>query len=90
MTIEQHRRLAWRLQPVRVDDRVSGRVDDLDILQPDPVVLLGEVASGTTDVIGVFRLAGDARDAQKILELAEALFVRFVEEFVGRSHRRLI
>jgi hypothetical protein len=89
VAVEKNRRLARRPQPVGNDHRVSGRVDDLGILQPDPLVLLGEVAGGAAHVAGVFRLARNARDTEKVLELAQALLARLVEEFLRRRHRGL-
>ena len=87
VTVKQDRRLARGLQPVGIDDRMSGGVDDLRVLQPDSLVLLGEVARGAADVVGVFGLARYARDAEKVLELAEPLLTRLVEEFPGGRHR---
>jgi len=68
---------------------VPGRVDDLGILQPNSLVLLGEVAGGAAYVIGMVWLARDARNPEKVFELAEALLTRLVEEFLGGRYRGL-
>src|ERR1700694_4095580 len=89
VTLEAHRRLCPRLQPVGIDDRMAGRLDDLGILESDALVLLGQVAGGATDVTGALRLARDARDPQEVVELAQTLLARLFEKFLRRCHRRL-
>ena len=43
-------------------------LDDLSVLEPDPLVLFGEMAGRPADIVRVFGLARDARDAEKLLE----------------------
>ena len=62
-------------------------LDDLSVLEPDPLVLLGEMAGRPADVVRVLGLARDAGDAEKVLELFEALLACLLQEFFRRSHR---
>src|ERR1700694_415632 len=86
VTIEKHRRLAPRLQPVGIDDRMAGRLDDLCILESNALVLLGQVARGATDVTGALRLTRDARDPEKVFEFLQPLVAGIFKEFFRRGH----
>ena len=84
--VEQRGRLARGLQPVGVDDRVPGRLDDLGVFQSDPFVLLGQVGGRAPDVAGPLRLARDARDPQKVFEFLQSLVASIFEKFFRSDH----
>src|ERR1700730_12354284 len=86
VTIEEYRRLARRLQPIGVDHRVSGRLDDLSVPESDSLILLGQVAGGATNVRGALRLTRDAGNLEKVFEFLQPLVARFVKEFFRRGH----
>ena len=51
MAVEENRRFVRRLQPVGIDHRVPAGLDHRSVLEPYPLVLLGEMAGRPTDVL---------------------------------------
>ena len=64
VAVEEDRRLAGRVQPVAVDDRVAGRVDQPDVLQAGRPQRLGRPLGGAAHVAGVLRQRADARESR--------------------------
>ena len=61
-------------------------LDDLRVLESDPLVLFGQVAGGAPDIVGSFRLARDAGDPQKIFEFRQSLLAGIFKEFFRGDH----
>ena len=68
---------------------MPARLDHFGVLQPNPLVLLGEVTSRPPHVIGALGLTRDAGNPQKILEFLESLLAGLHEEFLRRGHHNL-
>jgi hypothetical protein len=54
------------VEPVRIDDRMPGRLADLGVLEPDAAELRGDPLGRAADVAGVLRQRRDARDPQEL------------------------
>ena len=88
VVVETDRR-GQTVEPVGVHDRVPRRLDDLGVLESDPLVLLGEVAGRASDVGGPLGLARNAWDLEKVFEFLEPLVAGSFKEFFGRDHCHL-
>ena len=90
MPVAQHRRLAGRMQPIRINQRMTAGLDDLDVFQFRFVQAFGDELRGTLNIGDVFGERADAGDAEKILQLGEqANFVRFDKRISGEGHNPL-
>ena len=69
---------------------MPGRLDDLGVLESNPLVLLGQVTGGTTDVVAALRFARDAGDPQKVFEFLQSLITGIFKEFFGGNHYWLL
>jgi hypothetical protein len=85
VSVEEDGWLAGRVQPIRVDDRVPGGLDNFGMLEPDRGILRGQMFRGPPNVIDMVGLTRDARDAQELLELAQAALARVFEKLLGRA-----
>jgi len=56
-------------------------LDDFGVLESNPLVLLGQVAGSTADVVAALRLTRDAGDPQEVFEFLEPLVAGIFEEY---------
>ena len=74
MAVNQHGRLARRLQRFAVDERMHLRRLDLDLFQARGAKLFRHPVRRFLDIGLVLALGAHARDAQKLLQLVEIVF----------------
>ncbi len=68
------------MQPIAVDDGMTARLGDLDVLHADDPQIGGHEFGRGAAVRGVSRYPGDAGDAEQIFERLEPRFLRAVKE----------
>ncbi|MND04853.1 hypothetical protein D3C83_253150 [compost metagenome] len=69
MAVAENSRLAGRVQPVGVDQRVARGLDHLDVFELGLAHRVGDELGGLAHVGLVFGLRGDARDTEELFEL---------------------
>ena len=90
VAVEEDGRRARRAQPVAVDDREAGRVDQLDVLQPDAAHLLRRPVRAALHVGRVLRQRADAGDGEVLLELVDVVVAVRIDEVDDVVHNCLI
>src|SRR4029079_7384455 len=68
------------IQPVAVDDGVSRRFEELDVLQTDLPHLLGGPLRSAADVALMLRQRADARDGEILFQLLNVAIPLHVDE----------
>ena len=66
VSVHQDRGLALGMEPVGVDERMAGGVDDLDVVHADAAEFIGDEVGGLRDVAFVLFESADARNAKEI------------------------
>ena len=74
------------VEPVGIHDRVARRLDQTDVLEPDPFELGGGPLGATTDVLGMFRQRAHARNSQKLGQLVDVAVAAGVDEIDDLVH----
>ncbi len=72
MAVYDRRWCPIRTQPVTVDDRVGGRLGNLDVLGADGSQLVGQPFGGPPTVVGMLGQCRDAGEAQEVCIGAQA------------------
>jgi hypothetical protein len=80
VAVEKNRRRALGTEPVAVDHRVAGRLDQPDVLHPDAPHLVGGPFGTAPHVRLVLRQRADARDGQVALQLFDVPVAVGVDE----------
>ena len=80
MAVEEDRRRALGAEPVAIDDRVAGRLDQPDVLQPDAAHLLGGPLGAAPHVLLMLRQRADAGNGEVGLELVDVAIAVGVDE----------
>jgi hypothetical protein len=86
--VEQDRRLAWRVEPVAVDNRVPGCLDEPDILHAHLAQRIGSPLGGPSNIVAVSRERADARDGEVLLEFIDisvAVDVDVIDDLIHGS-----
>jgi hypothetical protein len=90
MPVAQNSRFSGRMQPVCINQRVSGGLDDLDILQLRGVQAGSHKLRGSLDVWNVLGKRADAGDAEEVLQLGEQpVLIGFNKRVRGEGHNLL-
>ena len=71
VAVNEHRRLARRIEPVGIDERVAGGFLQGHVLHADALELRGDKVGGAAAVGGMLGQRGDRRNAEQVLELGE-------------------
>ncbi len=66
MRIAERGRLARRMQPVGIDQRMPLGCDDLDVLHPNAAQFVGHIVGRPLHIRLVFRRGADAGNAQQV------------------------
>ena len=80
VAIDQHRRFTRCSEPLGENDRVAGRVDDLDCRQSDGRALRRDPLGGAANVGRMFAVCADTRNAEKVMQLVVDARLRADEE----------
>ncbi len=86
----QDRRLAWRAKPVAVHHRMTGGVDQRDVLHAGAAQRLRRPLGGTTHVGVVLGQRADARDRQVLLQFVDIAIAIDVDEVKNLIHGSMI
>ena len=90
MAVTQHGRLAGRVQPICIDQRMVRGLDDLDIFEAGFAQAVGDEFGGAPDIGGMLGQGADAGNAEKGFQLfKKAVFVGFDECVGGLGHTLL-
>src|SRR5581483_1795232 len=85
--VTQHRRLARRMHPVGINQRMFRRRNDLDILQPRRLQAVRDKLRRALHVRLVFRKSADRRNTEEGFQfIKEAIFIRFDKSVGGLGH----
>ena len=71
VAIAEHGWLAGRMQPIGIDQRMTGGRDDLDILQTRAPQAFGDELSGALHIAFVLGQGADARNPDEFLQFIE-------------------
>ena len=93
VAVEQDRRRPGRVQPIAIDDRIAGRVEQPHMLEADALHVIGAPLGCAPHVCLMLRKRADARDREVLLELvnvAITLQVDVVDDLVDVVHLRFL
>ncbi len=80
MAVAQHRRLAGKMQPVRIYQRMARGSDNLDVLQTRSRQTGRHELRRALNVGGMIGKSADAGDAKELLQLVEETVLVFLNE----------
>ena len=89
VAVEQDGRRPGRPQPVAVDDRIAGRLEQPDVLQPDAAHFVAAPFGTAADVGFVLGQRADARDGQQRLQFVDVSVAVDVDEIDDVVHMPL-